>query len=121
LRATSKSQGVYALWLASDPPVCLKVGMAGLRKGKGLRDRLSYHFRSDTINTVLAEHLAADLTSAWARDRNFKDRNHRQRFLAEECYFQVLPLPNLSEEEIRSFEAFLEHRLAPRYAGPVRE
>jgi hypothetical protein len=74
LRATSKSQGVYALWLASDPPVCLKVGVAGPRKGKGLRDRLSYHFRSDAINTVLAEHLAADLSSPWARDRNFKDR-----------------------------------------------
>lgn len=35
LASVPTDQGVYVLWLAGEPPACLKVGIAGPRQGKG--------------------------------------------------------------------------------------
>lgn len=40
----TKHQGVYVLWLDRSARVCLKVGIAGPRQGKGLQDRLRLHY-----------------------------------------------------------------------------
>jgi hypothetical protein len=118
--AASKLPGAYVLWLDTEPLVCLKVGIAGLRKGKGVRDRLMLHFRNDPRNTILARHLIADDTSAWTKNRDFTRQDERSRLLAEHCFFQVLPLPSLTPTDLKSFEAFIQARLEPRYAHRVR-
>jgi len=51
--------------------VCLKVGIAGPRSGKGLRERVRYHYSSNIENSVLARHLAADVTSSRLIDHEF--------------------------------------------------
>lgn len=114
-----RQQGAYVLWFDGDPPVCLKVGIAGPRKGKGLKGRLQLHFSSHPGNTVLARHLVADSTSAWAQRYDFRKREQRQDFLSAECFFQTVELPNLSRRELEQFEAFLEEQLEPKYTGRV--
>lgn len=104
-------------WIASLP--CLKVGIAGPRGGKGLCDRLRLHFSSNPDNTVLARHMAADMTSSWAKDHDFRDREQRKKFLAEKCYFQTIGLPVLSRVQLEQFEDFLEQELKPKYMGRV--
>jgi hypothetical protein len=115
-----RQQGVYVLWLDSDPQVCLKTGMAGPRQGKGLWERLRFHYSSNPGNTVLAKHMAADCSSEWRRDWDFQDREQRKEFLATRCFFQALALPGLSRPELKRVEMFLENRLNPRYVGRVR-
>ena len=119
LHQVPRQQGAYILWLDNNPPVCLKVGIAGPRKGEGLRGRLQLHFSSNLDNTVLARHMEADRNSVQAQRYDFRDREQRQQFLANECFFQVVPLPNWTREELRRFEDFLESRLSPRYKGRV--
>ncbi len=60
LSRAPRVQGAYILWLAGEPPVCLKVGIAGPRRGEGLWGRLKRHFR---CVSVLGRHMAADKTS----------------------------------------------------------
>lgn len=119
LSSVPTDQGVYVLWLDSNPPTCLKVGMAGPRSGKGHRGRLTLHWRSNPANTVLARHLMADSASTWARGHDFAQVEERQRFLTDRCYLQALPLGEYSEAEIRALEAFAEAELKPRYLGRV--
>jgi hypothetical protein len=114
-----RQQGAYILWFDDNPLVCLKVGIAGPRQGKGLRGRLQYHFLSNPANTVLAKHLAADSTSGWAQGYGLTIREHRQEFLATRCFFQTIALPDLTREDLERFEVFIEKRLKPRYAGRV--
>src|SRR5213083_1290685 len=83
-------QGVYVLWLTAERPACLKVGIAGPRQGKGLRERLGNHYGSNTANSVLARHLAADCTSRWCHGHDFTNRAERQAFIADGCYFQAV-------------------------------
>lgn len=111
--------GVYVLWLRARPRICLKIGIATPRRHDGLRGRIRFHFRSDTRNTVLARHLAADTNSQWAQGWDFSDRKERQQFLASKCYFQVLPLPVMDEQALRQFEDFIQSKLAPIYARRV--
>src|SRR5437588_12649260 len=77
LHIAPSDQGVYALWLAEEPPVCLKVGIAGPRRGKGLGERLALHFRSNRANSILARHLAAD--SPWPSTDEYDLRRRSQR------------------------------------------
>ena len=112
-------QGVYALWLADEPPVCLKVGIAGPRRGKGLAERLRLHCRSNRGNSVLARHLAADLSSTWTHGYDFSRRSERRVFLARRCYFRVVPVPGASRQGLLALEEFLCSQLRPRYIGRV--
>jgi hypothetical protein len=121
LKATPKEQGAYILWLGSNPPVCLKVGVAGPRQGEGLLARLRNHFSSNPDISVLARHMAADSISEWTRGYNFQDREQRKKFLAEKCYFQVISLPDISRITLEQFEDFVEDRLKPKYAGSVKK
>ncbi len=114
-----RQQGAYVLWLDSNSPVCLKVSIAGLRQGKGLRERLQFHFSSNPNNTVLARHMEADTDSVQAQRYDFRDREQRQQFLANRCFFQAIPLLNWTREELRRFEDLLELHLSPRYKGRV--
>lgn len=118
---TPRQQGAYILWFDNVPPVCLKIGIAGPRKGKGLLARLKNHFSGNPKVSVLARHMAADMTSLWWKGYNFQDRDQRQRFLIEKCYFQVISLPQLNRKELEMFEDFIEDKLKPRYAGRVNK
>jgi hypothetical protein len=120
LDAVSQDQGLYVLWTAGRKPTCLKVGIAGPRKGKGLRQRLHLHYVSDASNSVLARHLAADCTSPWAASSDFCVRQQRQAFLATKCFFRVLPVPQVSRSTLLRMESFLVERLKPVYAGRVK-
>ena len=119
LSQVPRQQGAYVLWLDDNPPVCLKVGIAGTRQGKGLWERLEFHFSNNPDNTVLARHMAADIDFGQGQGYDFRDRPQRQQFLADKCFFQVISLPNWSREELRRFEDFLELRLNPKYRGRV--
>jgi hypothetical protein len=114
-------QGVYILWLNGVAPVCLKIGIAGPRRGKGLRERIGYHYSSNLSNSVLAQHLALDSESRWCAGRDFTNRQHRQCFLADQCYFQVLPLDGLIRRDLETLETFLVARLKPKYAGRIKK
>ena len=100
--------------------MCLKVGIAGPRQRKGLQDRLKLHYSSNPSNSVLARHLSADATSSWAAGRDFKDKGQRRAFLSDNCFFQVVALPNIDRSELTRVESFLVETLQPQYAGRVR-
>lgn len=119
LATASRKQGAYVLWLDGNPPRCLKVGIAGPRSGKGLWERLKFHFSSNPGNSVLARHMAADHTSEWSRGHDFSDRAQRQVFLATRCFFQTIDLPQLTRSDLEEFERFLERTLSPPYRGKV--
>jgi len=119
LASVPTEQGVYALWLAGEPPACLKVGIAGPRQGKGLRARLRNHYGSHSSNSVLARHLAADCASRWSHARNFTDRAQRQAFIAGECYFQAVAVATQDRRELEQVEAAIIERLQPTYVGRV--
>jgi hypothetical protein len=119
LASVPTEQGVYVLWLTGEPPACLKVGIAGPRKGKGLRARLRNHFRSDMSNSVLARHLAADCTSRWCSGRDFTNRAERRAFIADGCYFQAVAVSTETRRELEQVEAAIIGRLQPAYVGRV--
>jgi hypothetical protein len=119
LATVPTDQGVYVLWLAAEPAACLKVGIAGPRQGKGLRERLGNHYGSHTSNSVLARHLAADCTSRWCRARDFTSQAQRQTFIADECYFQAVPVHTETRRELEKVEASIIRRLQPVYVGRV--
>lgn len=119
LNQVSKQQGVYVLWLDKSPSVCLKVGFSGPRQGKGLKERLQYHFSNNPDNSILAEHMETDIDFGLEQGYDFRIREQRQNFLANECFFQIIPLPNWSKDEMMKFEKHLESRLNPRYLGKV--
>lgn len=121
LNQVPKLQGVYTLWLNNYPLVCLKVGMAGPRRGKGLQERLRLHFLSNPGNTVLAEHMEADIEYGRKLGYDFQDISQRQSFLENKCFFKVLPLPDRNKSELRQFEKFLESKLNPIYKGRVKK
>lgn len=114
-----RQQGAYILWLDKNPRVCLKVGYAGPRQGKGLQDRLKYHFRSNLENSILAEHMETDIDFGLEQGYDFRIKEQRQKFLANECFFQIIPFPNWSKDEMMKFEKHLESWLKPRYIGKV--
>jgi hypothetical protein len=117
----SQDQGLYVLWTAGRKATCLKVGIAGPRKGKGLWQRLHLHYVSNAANSVLARHLAADRTSQWATSSDLRDQRQRQAFLATTCFFRVLPVPQVSRSALLRLESFLVERLKPLYAGSVNK
>jgi hypothetical protein len=119
LASVPTEQGIYVLWLADEPPACLKVGIAGPRQGQGLRARLRNHFGSHTSNSVLARHLAADCTSRWCRAGDFTNRAQRQAFIAGNCYFQAVAVLTDTRRELEQVEAALIERLQPAYVGRV--
>jgi hypothetical protein len=119
LASVPTDQGVYVLWLAEQSPACLKVGIAGPRQGKGLRERLRNHYGSNTSNSVLARRLAADCTSRWCHARDFTDRAQRQTFIAGCCYFQAVPVHPETRRELERVETAIIERLQPVYVGRV--
>lgn len=111
--------GVYVWWTAE---LCLKVSIATLGKDqRGLRRRLNFHRLSHLDNSTLAKHLRVDTELGQVRGYNFLEREQRQRFLAEECFFRLIPLPGWGRQELKSFETFLESRLNPRYRGRIKK
>lgn len=119
LATAPTSQGVYVLWFVGPPKACLKVGIAGPRNGLGLRGRLRLHFGGNTNNSVLARHLASDVTSRWSVRHDFTKRVERQAFLAERCYFQTSVVQDISRRDLEMLEAALIERLRPAYVGRV--
>ena len=119
LSACTQEQGAYVLWLDTMPLVCLKVGIAGPRQGKGLRGRIGLHFSSRGNNNVLARHLEADARSTWSKTHDFRNREDRQAFLSRHCYFCVLPLSGLTRAQLLAFEKYLVQELQPIYLGAV--
>jgi hypothetical protein len=117
LDAAPTEQGFYALWHGGPPEKCLKVGIAGPRSGKGIRDRLALHYASNVKASVLAVHMAADVSSPWALGKNFGVRSERQRFLADHCYFRVAAAPGLDRAALLALERDLVSALRPHYAG----
>jgi len=115
-----RQQGAYVIWLDSNPATCLKVGIAGPRKGKGLWERIKYHFSNNPHNTPLAKHMAADISFGQEHGYDFRHRLQRKQFLEERCFFQVIPLPSWSKRELRRFEKFLELQLNPKYRGRIK-
>jgi len=112
--------GAYILWMKhEDKCLLLKVGIAKPRRKDGLRGRLRYHFNSNPRNTVLAKHMSADLDLAGETGYNFKQQSKRQEFLANHCFFKVIILPDITEDELKRFERYLENRTKPRYIGNV--
>jgi hypothetical protein len=67
LASVPTEQRVYVLWLSEEPPACLKVGIAGPRRGKGLREALRNHFGSHTSPTA-RPHGATVATSRTGRN-----------------------------------------------------
>jgi hypothetical protein len=63
--------------------------------------------------------MANDSGSPWTQAYDFQERQQRQEFLANKCFFQAIPLPKLSKKELKRFEDFLEAQLKPKYAGRV--
>jgi hypothetical protein len=120
LDSVPKEQGIYALWCVGPPERCLKVGIAGPRGGSGMRNRLAFHYSSNPSSSVLAQHLAADTSSAWVAGRDFTDRVVRQGFLAKECYFRVVAVPGFRRAELLLLERRLVGALQPVYAGRIR-
>ena len=96
---------------------CLKVGLAGPRNGTGLRGRLRLHFSSNPNNSVLARHLASDVTSRWSVRHDSTKRVERQAFLAERCYSQTSVVQDVSRRDFEMLEAALIDRLRPPAAG----
>jgi hypothetical protein len=82
-----------------------------------LRGRLALHCASNPSNSVLARHLAADSLSAWAAGRTFTARKERRAFLTSDCYFRVLPVPNLSRKDLERLESSLIQVLRPAYSA----
>ena len=115
-----KQQGAYILWLKNEPPVCLKVGIAGERKGKGMQERIQFHYSSNLTNSVLAEHMEADFEFGQVQGYDFKDKKQRQHFLTDKCFFQVIALPSWKRKDIERFEKLLEFQLKPRYKGRIK-
>jgi hypothetical protein len=116
LATAPTDQGAYAVWLDTS---CLKVGIAGPRKGKGLSGRLELHFSSNPDNSVLARHMVADATPSWASGYDFRNRQDRAKFLDERCYVQAIALPDFTRRQLLDFEKFLVTKLCPRYKGRV--
>jgi hypothetical protein len=123
IKTASTLRGVYILWLRGSPPTCLKVGIATLRRKKGLKGRIQVHMRSSLGNSVLARHLQADRRLANRFNLALDKRRDRQVFLKTYCDFQILPLPEFTEAELRVFERFLEQKsgLNPLYCGKILE
>ena len=96
LKQAPTKQGAYVLWLDTQPPVCLKIGVAGPRRGEGIMGRLRLHYSSNPSNSVLARHMINDSDSPWAQGYDFGERLQRQEFIANKCFFQAIPLPKLS-------------------------
>lgn len=119
LETASREQGVYALWHQGPTETCLKVGIAGPRRGNGLRERLALHFSSNLNSSVLAEHLAKDAQSTWVAGREFGDRAVRQRFLSHECLFRAAAVPGLARSELLALERHLVRELRPIYTGRI--
>jgi hypothetical protein len=119
LRNVSPEQGVYIFWTNGSPAACLKVGIAGPRRGKGLRERLRLHWSSNLGNSVLARHLAADSRLTSADRLDFRNRETRRAFLAEKCCVQALPIPGVTRKELLAIESFLVAALSPAYVGRV--
>lgn len=117
LNEAPTQQGAYVWWLDVNPPVCLKVEVSGPRRGRGIWERLHLHFLSNDFNSVIARHLKADIDLGGAQGYDFQDRLQRQQFLADKCFFKVLPLPSLSKKQLIRFQGFLESQLNPRYIG----
>ena len=107
VRDAPRQQGAYTLWLDGTPALCLKVGIAGPRHGRGLWERIKFHFSSNPDNSVLAWHTAADRVSEWSGGYDFRDRAQRQAFLATRCYFQAIRLSHLTRTQLLEFERFL--------------
>lgn len=110
--------GAYVLWLDQAEPLCLKIGIANPGRRRGLRGRLRDHFSSHPRSSVLARHMTADRPQ-WAAGFDFAARTDRCRFIATRCYVRALAMPQLSREELREFERYIQLQLTPRYCGAV--
>lgn len=121
LSQVPKLKGIYILWLEKDDQKkCLKVGQAGKRSGKGLRERLQFHKGQNPHNTVLAKHMKRDYQFGLQFGYDFRERKQRKDFLVNYCYFQVFALPTTEKNVRMGFERFLERRLEPRYSAVRR-
>ena len=119
LGSVSLLPGLYVIWVENADKLCLKVGIAGPRRKDGLRGRLRLHFSSNPDNSVLARHMIADATPAWAHEFNFRTRAERAAFLKSKCCFRTLELRGIDEVSLRSIESSIEDVLRPRYCSRV--
>lgn len=115
--------GVYLIFVrnpVNDSACLLKVGRAGIRGGKGLRDRLTLHRRQDPANTVFARHMMKDAVLGNQFQFLHLEQNQRRAFVEAGVHFRSLPMRNSTPQQIRVAEQQLE-ALNPRYIGEVKE
>lgn len=109
--------GAFIFWLDEAPPRCLLVGIASPKLEDGLLNRLSGIVESKNVESELHRHLATDRTLGKDYKIDLKKSENRERFLFEHVYYQYLTIADMKEDELKSFEEFLEERseLNPRY------
>ena len=111
--------GAYAIFVAGEPPRCLKIGIAKPGSQRGIFGRLTQHFGSQLENSTLAMHLAHGPKREWSEGFDLSERNERQRFLSERCFARALEVPDMNLEQLRTFEDFIAEHLHPICIGPV--
>ncbi len=109
--------GAYIFWIDEAPPRCLLVGIASPKLEDGLYERLSKILEPNNQNSELQNFLAKDTKLSREYKTDLKKPENRERFLYEHVYFQYLTIPDMKEDEMKSFEEFLESEaeLEPRY------
>lgn len=135
--------GLYILHpkfkIDNNSEIYLKIGKTTSRYWKrikqkqtvGLCQRIGTHFKNQEKSTVLGRHIMEDESFSKRFNLDFSDRNNRMKFLSENTYFQILPLPEFncnSESDVRKrnreildIESFIENELRNkiRYIGSV--
>ncbi len=109
--------GAFIFWIDEAPPRCLFVGIASPKLEDGLLERLQSLLESKNTKSELHTSLARDVKLGRQYKFDLKKPVNRDRFLQDHVYFQYLPIQDMKEDELKSFEEFLEEssELNPRY------
>lgn len=109
--------GAFIFWIDEAPPRCLFTGIASPKLENGLHERLTQLV--DTKNTKSDLHvlLSKDTRLGGEYKLDLKKPENREHFLHDYTYFQYLTIPDMKEDELKTFHDFLEEasELNPRY------
>jgi len=112
--------GVYVVFAKLDDRLfCLRVGTAGDRGTRSLRQRIKEHYRSSPGDTVFAQHMEADHVLSATCGYDLSQQVNRQRFLREVCFVRAVPMPEAVSRELHDAEVILEYHFRPRYRDGV--
>jgi len=109
--------GAFIFWIDEAPPRCLFVGVASPKLEDGLLERLTGIIGSERPKSELHEFLAQDPALRREYKTDLRKPENRNRFLQDHVYFQYLTIPDMKEDELKTFEDFLKEssELNPRY------